>query len=183
VVGTWGNKIASQEDLPAFVQSLASLSNVLVQLSLPAGESLEAVPQKARLVTLASNTAPIEAQFLGPAAAVDPQTQARAFLFIVISNSPGLAPGAAVEGRMVIPGPPLSGLSLPRDAIIRFGGTTWVYRQLSPESFERTAIHLEQPLAEGWFVSKDLKPQDKVVTGGAQLLLSEELKGAIGNPE
>jgi multidrug efflux system membrane fusion protein len=156
---------------------------VLVQLGLPAGESVEAAPQKARLFTLSSNAVPIDAQFLGPAAAIDPQTQTRAFLFIVSPNSQGLAPGAAVEGHIVMPGAPLAGLALPRDAVIRFGGATWVYRQISPETFERTAIHLEQPLAEGWFVSKDLKPQDKVVTGGAQLLLSEELKGAIGNPE
>jgi len=32
-------------------------------------------------------------------------------------------------------------------------------------------------VGEGWFVDRDLKPQEKVVVVGAQELLSEELKG------
>jgi hypothetical protein len=33
------------------------------------------------------------------------------------------------------------------------------------------------PLEKGWFVRETFKPEDKVVTVGAQQLMSEELKG------
>jgi hypothetical protein len=39
---------------------------------------------------------------------------------------------------------------------------------------------LDSPLPNGWFVTKGLKAQDKVVTVGGQELLSEELKGQGG---
>jgi len=66
---------------------------------------------------------------------------------------------------------------VPREAVIRFNGTTWVYVQTADNTFQRTEAALDRPLEDGWFVREGLKPQDKVVTVGAQQLLSEELKG------
>ena len=63
----WGSAIAGRSDLPAFAQSLGSLASVLVQVDLPAGEAAKATPTGARLVTLADDAKPIEAQWLGPA--------------------------------------------------------------------------------------------------------------------
>ena len=62
---------------------------------------------------------------------------------------------------------------------MRFNGGTWVYLQNSADQFERREVQLDSPLPNGWFVTSGLKPQDKIVTTGAQQLLSEELKGQI----
>src|SRR5262245_43059760 len=94
----WGREIASQTNLPAYIESLSSLQTVLVQLALPADETLPGVPNRARLIGLTDATPPVEAQYLGRAPSVDPQTQGAAFLFLVSSNIGGLAPGAAVTG-------------------------------------------------------------------------------------
>ena len=56
-------------------------------------------------------------------------------------------------------------------------GATWIYLQTSEEKFQRTELALERPVEAGWFVRQGLKPEEKVVTAGAQQLLSEELKG------
>ncbi len=180
LLANWGSVIAAQQDLPAFVQSLGSLASALVEIDLPAGESLKGPPTGARLILLAAESKPVEAQLLGPAPAVDPQLQGRGFLFLVTSNSSGLAPGAAVTGLLSFPGEPQSGIALPRDAVVRFNGATWVYLQTAGETFERLEVTLDQPLDNGWFVPAGLKPEDKVVTVGAQQLLSEELKGQGG---
>ncbi len=173
----WGSGIAARPDLPAFVQSLSSLDTALVELDLPAGQSVAALPLRARLLTLADETKPIAAQFLSPAPTTDPQLQGRGFLFLVTPNSSRLTPGATVSGFLALPGDEQAGVELPRSAVLRFNGQAWVYRQTGEETFERIEVTLDRPLDNGWFVREGLKPQDKVVIVGAQQLLSEELKG------
>lgn len=176
----WGEAISQRNDLSEFVQSLGSLNSALVQLDLPAGEELPSQPTAVRLFRLANETNPVPATLLGPAPAVDPQMQGRGFLVLVSPNPLRLTPGAAVTGLLSLPGEPRSGVLLPRSAVMRFNGTTWIYLQTGEENFQRTEVALDSPLPDGWFVAKGLKPQDKVVSVGGQELLSEELKGQGG---
>jgi hypothetical protein len=69
---------------------------------------------------------------------------------------------------------------VPHNAVLRFNGATWIYLQTGGDKFQREEVALETPVEGGWFVREGLKPQQKVVTVGAQQLLSEELKGQIG---
>jgi hypothetical protein len=176
----WGQVISQRNDLNDFVQSLGSLNSALIQLQLPAGEDLPSPPKAARIFTLGSETNPVQATLLGPAPTVDPQMQGRGFLLLVSPNSSRLAPGAAVTGLLSLQGESRPGVLLPRSAVVRFNGATWVYLQTGEESFQRTEVTLDSPLKDGWFVAKGLKAQDKVVTVGGQQLLSEELKGQGG---
>jgi hypothetical protein len=179
LVSAWGTAIAERGDLAAFAESLVSLSKVLVELDLPPGAGGNATPTGARLVALGAEDKPIEAQLLGPAMAVDPQMQGRGYLFLVTSNPSRLAPGAALTGFLSLPGDEQSGVTLPREAVVRFNGAAWVYVQTGEDAFQRTEVALDRPLEQGWFVREGLKPGDKVVTVGAQQLLSEELKGQV----
>jgi len=180
LLAAWGSAISQRKDLPEFVQTLGSLQSALVELDLPAGETPSEMPTQARLLTLGDETNPVAGQLLGPAPMVDPQMQSRGFLVLVSPNIPGLVPGAAVTGYLSLPGKPRSGVLLPRSAVVRLGGATWIYLQSSDQTFERQSVVLETPLEKGWFVSGGLKPGDKVVSVGAQQLLSEELKGQGG---
>jgi hypothetical protein len=177
LLANWGNAIATRQDLPAFVRSLGSLDSALIQLNLSPDQSLNQSPTGARIVTLSDETKPLDAQFLGPAPAVDPQVQGKGFLFLISPNPLRLAPGAAVTGYIKVPGESLAGVAVPRNAVVRFNGTAWVYVQTADDTFERTEAHLERPMQDSWFVREGLKPEAKVVTTGAQQLLSEELKG------
>jgi hypothetical protein len=56
----------------------------------------------------------------------------------------------------------------------------FVYLQTGDDTFARKEIELDRPTEAGWFVHEGLNPSDKVVTVGAQQLLSEELKGQGG---
>lgn len=177
LVAGWGSSIAARQDLAGFVRSLGSLESALIQLNVSPDLSLNQVPTGARVVTISDETKPVEAQFIGRAASIDPQVQGQGFLFLISPNPSRLTPGAAVTGFIDIPGDKQAGVAVPRNAIVRFNGTAWVYVQTGDETFQRTEAKLEKPLQDGWFVRDGLKPGIKIAIIGAQQLVSEELKG------
>lgn len=180
LVANWGAALADRKDLPALISALATQRASLVEIDLPAGEAVKAEPAGARLFSLADESRSIPAQFVGPAPVIDPQTQGRGYLFLVETNAGRLAPGASLTAMLSLPGEAQSGVLVPASAVVRFGGAAWVYLQTTPGTFQRAEVSLERPMPEGWFVRQGVKPQDTVVVVGAQLLLSEELKGEGG---
>lgn len=151
--------------------------NVLIRLDLPAGESLGSVPDTARVVPLGTNTQPIVAQYYDEVPAVDSQTLMRSFLFYSTNS---LKAGEPVTGYLRIPGEPLKGVIIPRDAVVRTEGKGWVYVLGSNgESFTRKEIPLDHAVENGWFVATGITAGDNVVVTGAQVLLSEELKASM----
>jgi hypothetical protein len=177
LVSAWGAAIADRKDLPSFIKSLASQESVLVQLNLMAETSLAETPKRVRIASV-GQTNTLEGEVLGPAPAVDPVMQGRAFLVLAPNNSLHLSPGMAVTAYLSQPGEPKQGVNLPAKAVIRHNGSAWVYVQNGETNFERKPVMLDRQVEQGWFVPSGLKPGDKVVTEGAQLLLSHELKNA-----
>jgi multidrug efflux pump subunit AcrA (membrane-fusion protein) len=135
-------------------------------------------PAGARIVSLADEQHPVDAQFFGQIPAVDPQTQSQGFLFLVDPNPTKLAPGAAVTGYLRTVGEPAAGVVVPRAAVVRHQGAAWVYLQNDGTNFTRRVLALDRPTGNGWFVTNGVAPGDRVVTIGAQTLLSEELNAS-----
>jgi hypothetical protein len=174
----WGAAVADLKDLPTFVQSLASLNTALVRIDLPAGQTLPAPPLGARITTLSGQSA--AAEFLGPASNVDPQTQGRGLIFIVKTNAARLLPNEGLTGYVQLPGEPLAGVIIPRDAVVRAEGSAWVYvLGGNAESYTRTQIPLDHPADAGWFITNGVTTSNYVVITGAQTLLSQESKAAL----
>ncbi len=191
IQGTWGRKLAelngpvvvpvgTKRNENPLLQELLELESALIRVDLPAGESINGQPGSARIASLTEGAALVQAEFFDFARNTDPQTQAQGLFFLVRTNQPKLTPGMAVTAFINIGAQPQAGVLVPRPAVVRFSGATWVYLQTGNETFQRTQVALDRPLDDGWFVRERLKPQDKVVTIGAQQLLSEELKGQIG---
>jgi hypothetical protein len=176
---SWGKALADQKDLPGFIRSLTSLETVLVRIDLPIGQELR-LPAGARILVPSGETS--EAEFLGLAPGVDAQMQGRGFLLRIGSNASRLLPGEAVVGYLKVPGEPLEGVVIPREAVVRTEGAGWVYvfDNNSGESFIRTEVALDHPTEAGWLVTQGVAAKDHVVVNGAQELLSIELKGAAG---
>lgn len=174
----WGQAIASRPDLPAFARALASQELALVRVDLPLGQSLQATPTGGRLAALTAPDHPAEAQFLGQAPSVDPALQSQGFLFLQSTNP--LPPGAAVVAWLTLPGNAESRVVVPREALLRHGGKVFVYLQTGDDTFVRKETDLDRPGESGWLVHEGLTAQDKIVSVGAQQLLSEELKAAGG---
>jgi hypothetical protein len=182
----WGKEIASRPDLSAFVGSLAARQAALIRVDLPLGDRPKALPVGGRVAPVGAPESEIEAQILGPAPATDPQTQTEGYLLLAKTDT--LAPGTGLVAWLAVPGPARSGVIVPRDAVLRHEGRTFVYLQRD-DVFQRVAVTLERPVGNGWFSPvrandhSPLQPQEKVVVVGAQQLLSEELKGQGGGEE
>ena len=175
---SWGQAVAAQTNLPAFVQSLTSQNAALLRIDLPAGETLKSPPGGARIVSLAGQAA--EAEFLGPASNVDPQTLGQGFICLLRPNALRLVSGDAVIGYLKISGELLTGVVIPREAVVRTEGAGWVYvLNGGSESFTRIAVVLDHATEAGWWVSQGVTTNDYVVVTGAQTLLSEELKASL----
>jgi hypothetical protein len=176
---SWGKVVADQNDLPAFIHDLSSLEAALVRIDLPVGETLKEPPAGARIANLSGASA--EAALLERASSVDPQMQGQGFLFLLKPNSLRLTSGEAVVGYLKLPGDPLAGVIIPREAVVRVEGAGWVYVLNSAgDAFTRGGVALDRPTEAGWFVTKGLSAGQYVVVTGAQQLLSIELKGQGG---
>jgi hypothetical protein len=178
LVTGWCPALADQPDLPGLVHALTTLDAAIVRVNLPAGEQPQGTPLGARIVTFFGGEA--QAQFLGQASAVDPQTQRRGLIFLVRPNPARLPSGEAVTCFVQLPGESAAGVTVPRDAVVRTEGAGWVYLMgTNKEVFTRTEIPLTRATEDGWFITNGLTAQDHIVVSGAQTLLSEEQKGLL----
>jgi len=171
----WGKAVASQPELSTFVRSLASEEAALVRVDLPFSVSLKSPPARGRLAPLTSPEEFADAQLLGPAPSANPLLQGQGFLFLQKPHP--LPSGASVIAWLTVPGPPQSGVNVPREALVRHEGEVFVYLQTSDDTFTRKELELDRPTPSGWFVREGLKTEDTVVVVGTQQLLSEEVKG------
>ena len=178
LVVAWGRSVAGHTNLASFVDALISGRAVLVRIDVPAGEAFPATPTAARLVTLSGQTVP--AEFLGAPASVDAQTQGQGFIFLAKTAPSALLPAQALTGYLQVPGEPLTGVKIPREAVVRVAGEGWIYvLGGGSDAFTRMPVMLDRPIEGGWFIAQGLSTNENVVVTGAQTLLSEELKATI----
>jgi hypothetical protein len=178
LVLAWGKELSDRKDLPEFLRELTGQQVALVRINIPGVESWTAVPLSARIVLPSGEST--QASYLGLATDVDAQVQGRGFIFLVQPNPLRLFPGQGLIGYLKMPGEPVSGVNIPRDAVIRSEGKGWVYvMNAGGEALTRKEIPLDRPTTNGWFVANGITSGEHIVVTGAQTLLSEELKAAI----
>jgi hypothetical protein len=192
LVTTWGSSLIERPGLDQLVTLLQRRSALLIRLDLPIGSALPGPPDTAAVAGLATDAPRFPAEILGPVPTADPSAQGPGYLVLIQTNA--FAPGAAVLGWITSQAsdsahldsnaktnsPAQPGVILPRSAVVRHLGDSFAYAQVTTNTFERLPVSIRMPVAEGYFVSDGLAPGRRVVVVGAQLLLSEELKGAGG---
>ncbi len=173
----WGDGFAkpTPAERHALVARLLRREVVLLRVELPAGETLSGTPSDARVTTLASDRGR-SASWFCDAPTVDARTQGRGFLFQAPGPDPGLRPGTAVTAHIAQEGPAKPALLVPTTAVVRHLGLAWVYLAEAEGRFRKQAVALDRLTADGWATTTALPDAASVVTQGAQLLLSDELK-------
>ena len=162
-------------DNSPLIARLVARQVLLLQVTLPPGATLPTAPQAAT-VQVAGGT-PVPVQFLSPAARTDPQIQGMSFLYLApAANS--LLPGMNVLVSLPS-GPPTQGATVPPSAIVWWQDRAWLYRQSGETLFVRTQVPTSLPAADGGYVVEGLPPGTRIVTQGAQLLLSEEFRAQL----
>jgi multidrug efflux pump subunit AcrA (membrane-fusion protein) len=156
---------------------------LLARVEAPAGEPVLPGVATARIAVLGYEERPLVAERVALGAAVDPGTQGQTFLFRIDVGGLPLRPGLAVTAYLRAPGARRRGVVVPRSAVVHAEGRFWVYVHATEGALVRRAVTLERSLGRGWFVPAGIAAGHRVVTEGAQALLSEEFKSQIGGEE
>jgi multidrug efflux pump subunit AcrA (membrane-fusion protein) len=157
---------------------VARFDQLLARIDVPAGDVVPPDVAAAEIAPLGYEARPVRGARVALAAAVDPRSQGQPFLFRVPNARLLLRPGLAVTAYLDLPGAPRQGVVVPGAAVVRQSGRAWVYLQSAPDRFTRHEVALEEPSADGWFTAS-IPPGSRIVTTGAQTLLSEEFKSQI----
>jgi hypothetical protein len=119
---------------------------------------------------------------LGPAAVADARLQSAGVLAVVRGPMARQAQAGRILPARASSSGAVAGVLVPRDAIIRFQGRMWVFRQ-NGRKFDRVALTDPQPVANGWVVRDGLKADDVIATSGAAGLLALEAGGTASDAE
>jgi multidrug efflux pump subunit AcrA (membrane-fusion protein) len=157
--------------------TLTSFERILARIEIPLGDR---APQDVKAARIAVAGTPSEwrpAEVLGPA----PVSTGGGATWLLRVDIEGtlLRPGLLVLGRLALPGDPIRGSLVPGSAVFRSDGRTWIYVEEETGRYFRREVRLENETPDGWIVTSALSPGERLVVGGAQVLLSEEQKPRI----
>ena len=162
---------------------VARFDSMLARVDVPAGEILDPRISSARIAPVGHEEQQVRGERVSLASTVDPKTLGEGFVFRVAGLGAMLRPGAAVTAYLQVPGKASKGVLIPYTAVVRFGGKPWAYRQLADDKFSRQELVLDRSNSRGWLMAhsgnQGIAPGDRIVTAGAQVLLSEEQKSQI----
>jgi D-alanyl-D-alanine carboxypeptidase len=177
----WGEEIARMDsgDRSQLVGALVDRREAVARVTAPVGDQPDDVPDAAEIFVLGHEEQPLKARAVYAAPMTVPTLQGQAFLVLIGRTQFPLRPGTAVSARIPISKTSQQGVMVPRSAVVRYVGNEWVYCALERDRFVRLRIVPAEITDRGYFVTQNLAPGTRIVVGGAQTLLSEELKAQI----
>lgn len=171
-LSAWARSPAASALAPFLAQR-----EVLLRIVLPPGRS---GPAPARLEVGVDGAAPVAARLVSAAPQVDPGLQGEAYFY---RAGAALAAGLRVSARAAAAKGAKPGLLIPAAAIVWYGGQPWAYVRSGATRFERRPVDARAPQDGGFVVSEGFTPDERIVVGGAQLLLSEEARTPFGESD
>lgn len=167
---TWGETapFLSAKNRQQLVDELSSGKTALVRLDFPRSDERD--PKNVRIMPLGGGKEEALTS-VWPAPSGNLAMPGTSF-FGIMQTGPGLRPGdraKVMAERSTI----TAGVIVPASAVIVHEGQSWCYIEDEPGKYERKAITLATPVAEG-YVTRELTVGSKVVIEGASALLSRE---------
>jgi hypothetical protein len=172
----WGSVIGkSLIDGSPTIERLIERQDFLLQITLPPGVALKEAPATAAIETGKNRRATIA--FVSPATHIDPKIQGISFFYAAPADS-GVLPGMNVLAFLPT-GETVDGVTVPASAVVWWQDRAWVYQRTEPDKFMRVEIATDLPAPGGGYIIAGMPHDVQIVTGGAQLLLSEEFRSQI----
>jgi biotin carboxyl carrier protein len=163
---------------------VAHFDSLIARIELPLGQPFDESAPTALIVPVGQEQQALVGQRLGLAAPTEyAAARGPVLLYRVTTAGLALRPGAAVMARVPTPGGQLAGVLVPRAAVVRLLGQAWAYVQTGAEEFARRELADAEFIGDAWFATRGFEAGQRVVTDGAQVLLSEELKAQIAKEE
>ena len=177
----WGRKLtewALSTDADQ-LQAFLSGSKTLLQITLPVNKRLANTIKSIKVEASGNRSAAINAELISAALHTDNLAQGESYFFQ--ADGSHIRTGMRVVAWIPEQGENRIGVNIPESALIWYLDQAFVYIKTADEQFHRRRIEQFSATADGYFVGNSIKPGEFLVTAGAQMLLSEELKGQIPN--
>lgn len=179
LLSNWGDTLAAwakSHDNPT-IQAFINTRQALLLVTLPANQSLpEPVTQIAVDPNGNRQNAQI-AQLISKAPYGSEISQGETYFFQTPRSR--LRTGMRLSAWVTAPGTAQTGFNIPHTALIWHAGQAGIYLKIAPGQFIRQPLQHYFPNAQGYFVAEKLPENAEIVTTGAQLLLSQELRAII----
>lgn len=161
---------AAQEPASNLLRRLQDRQASLIRISLSARDG--ASPPKRVTIDLPSGSA-VTALRLSASPSANSLVPGDPWLYVAQQAIPaGIRTVASIPSSRGA----ISALIVPQEAVVWYGGQTWAYVRTAPDRFTRRPVSSAHQVEAGFAVSSGFQAGDRVVTQGAQLLLSQELK-------
>ena len=162
------------------LRRLSQREQLLVQVGFGGGLGGQPAPQNIRIALASADQSRTQvASLVGSATQTDPLLGAATYFY---RTEPGdLRTGSKL---VVLFEAKSAGVLVPFNSVVWHAGKPWAYviegEDKRGVKFERRAVDIRDEAAQGWVNPSTFKAGEQIVTGGAQMLLSEELrKGAV----
>ncbi len=172
----WGPVVTSwvvHNAAPA--KGLADGRLCLIVVTLPAGTRVRHAAATAEIHGIGGKA--VTARLVSVSPVSNPAVQGTSYFYLA-PHEPALTTGLNIVATLPI-GRASPGVIVPASSVVWRGGKAWAYVKTGRGKFVRRRVCTTQSAGSGWFVKSGVKPGDRVVVRGAQLLLSEEFKSRI----
>jgi hypothetical protein len=155
------------------LRKLAAGRAALVRVTFPSGALGAAKPVSIRVARLGTDEPAWSTHIIWSAPA-DPTAPGAGFYGLLDGSN--LTQGEHVTAWTGV-GAALTGIWIPKAAILLSESDTWVYVESGSGHFKRIRVDISHPDGDGYFIQADagIAPEQHVVVGGAGLLLAREL--------
>jgi hypothetical protein len=179
VLLNWGKELAewalssNSDKLNTFLSG----RKTLLQITLPANKHLTDDIQTIHIAASGNRSKAHKAELIS--AAVQTETVAQGESYYFQTSDKNIITGMNVTAWIPEQNANVTGVIIPKSALVWYMGQAFVYLKTAEETFIRRIIDRYSATSEGYFVPGAIKPGEQIVTTGGQMLLSEELRGQI----
>ena len=175
----WGKELTDwalsndSDKLGAFLSG----RQTLLQITLPANKHLPDNIKTIFIEVSGNRGKAHKAELISMAAQTESVAQGESYYFQ--TDDKNIITGMNVSAWIPDKNAKLTGVIIPQSALIWYMGQALVYLKTAEETFSRNTINHYSATADGYFIPDAIEPGEQIVTKGAQMLLSEELRGQI----
>jgi hypothetical protein len=150
---------------------------ILLQITLPANKHLPERIQTIYIEKFGNRSKAHKADLISVATHTETVAQGESYYFQ--TSDKNIITGMNVTAWIPEANEQMTGVIIPKSALIWYMDQAFVYLKTAEENFSRRTIDHYSASADGYFIPDAIKPGEQVVTKGTQMLLSEELRGQI----
>lgn len=149
----------------------------LVQVTLPPNKLLPDHLQQISVDSAGVRSRAIPAAFISRSAQVDTIAQGENYFFQTSNNA--IRPGMKISAWIAESASVEPGVVIPESALLWYMDQAYIFVKTAENTFVRRNVSQFVRDKQGYFVREGLQAGEEIVSVGAQLLLSEELRGQI----